>query len=265
MKNIINRRLIARIFVFLILFSIIPILYVFAIGIGIDYSDGIPEERPCIQIKGIDMEALLKTTASNHLLDDFPYDAYLASGRYCSLSAIKSDLEALDSLNPTETRLNQDILAITLTEKLEEEIAESFLQFNPDSMIQLLQWANQFNIYKELDSTHGDLFEMIYFHWLNFISNKLGGYYQEDSSIKYDYKFKYLVSTCKSKQFSPPIGNTNLEKVVNYMIDKQYSYLFFRFWNNTGLLFKIGLLMLFTLGFYSAYRTIDLHIKALKK
>jgi len=96
---------------------------------------------------------------------------------------------------------------------------------------------------------------------MGFISSQLGRHYDNDSSVKFDFKFKYLQSICESKRFAPAVGMSNVEKVVEYTLGEEYDYLFNRFWNGTGVFIKgIIIILLFTF-IYMLYCTYQYSFK----
>ena len=105
------------------------------------------------------------------------------------------------------------------------------------------------------------VYGIAYEHWMNFISNKLGEYYENTPGIKYDYKFKYLTSVCRSKMFLPPTGNATDEKIVNYLSEQKYAYLFNRFWNGTSIWIKLLFSLLAVIVLYSIYFTVKSKFK----
>ena len=79
--------------------------------------------------------------------------------------------------------------------------------------------------------------------------------------IKYDFKFKYLVGFCQSRQFSPPIGMSSGEKIVAYVIEGKYAYLFNRFWFGTGWMFKFLLTAALAVTAYAFFCLFKVHLK----
>lgn len=214
--------------------------------ISVDYTTSIPVEQVCNNEKSYFIADHLKNINKTNLLDSFPYHWYVDSAGRCNINSIKKDLEVLDSVNPAGIGGdNQQILSIALTNKLEEKIKPEFEKYNPDGLIKVLQWAEKFNYYSDIEEKNATLYQVIYTYWLTFISNKLSDYYKIDQSLKYNFKFKYLNARCKEKQFGAPINNSNTEKIINNLIENNWTYLFSRFWNDSDILIKlIGLIAL---------------------
>ena len=152
----------------------------------------------------------------------------------------------------------QEQYSIKLTNDLEKQLAPKFINYQPDSLLVLLQWAESFKYYAEVDANHQMLFEVINTFWMNYIANKLNTYYQANNDIKHTFKFKYLRSSCMAQQFNVPINNTSSEKVLGYFTESKYSYLYDRFSNGTSFLFKASLFLLVLitlLSYFALFRS----------
>jgi len=225
-----------------------------------DYSSEIPQENVCPSKTAFRLEQHLTSPDLSALQDKFPYQTYIDSADLCDINAICNDLALLDSLNPQDPALNREVMLTALTSALEQKIAPSVATYKPDSLIQLLHWAGRFNYYKDIDKKNARLFKITHRHWLNFISNKAGAYYDQRPAVKHDFKFKYLVTTLKAKNYTPAIGNTNDEKIVNYFVESKYTYLFNRYWKGTGFLFKLAGALLTFIVFYGFYCILKVHL-----
>ncbi len=240
--------------------AILAIVVVFVLYriVKADYSVEVPADKECPPDKSAGILRFIKQTDTADVVASFPYKSFLDSTSFCNIRSIRSDLSVLDSCFKTSPNVGLEIYVKTLTEKLEERISPSFTHYNPDSLIALVQWAEKFDCYKDVDEHNTRAYKIIFRHWMNFVSNHLGKYYEANSSIKYDFKFRYLTAICQSKKFSPPLGDSNTEKVVTNLIDHKWAYLFNRFWNGTGLVFKllasVGL-MVTLYGFYCIFKT----------
>lgn len=237
------------------------IIWFFSVVITTDYSTNIPKEKPCSPERNFNLYSNLITIDKSNLIETFPYKTYLDSANRCDLNSISNDVAALDSVNPNEKSLNREIISIALTKKLEERIKPTFDSYNPDSLINIVQWAEKFNHYQEFDKANAKLYRVIYKHWINFVSNKLRVYYDNVPKHKYDFKFQFLVSICQSKNLSPPIGNTDKEKIIYNLIIKDYSYLFSKFWYDTSFNYKTLGLIFILITAYGYFCIIKTHFK----
>ena len=192
-------------------------------------------------------------------LEEFPYEIYLSKGNYCNIEAILRDLNYLSSLEVAGKSGSSDVLMDALTTHLEAKIGPSFDHYNPDSLIQLLHWANQFGHYANYPSDYQLEYSVVHGFWLDYIANKLFAYTEADASVKYAHKFIYLRYNCELQQYRAPIGKTRIEKVVDYFIESKYSYLFERLWNGTSWVFKLVIFLGLMLTGYAFYRTIQYH------
>jgi hypothetical protein len=205
-----------------------------------NYDSNISQEKPCPPRQDFQLARHLAGTNGSNLRERFPHQIYLDSADWCSPTGILQDLQALDAINPDSTHLNRELLTQSLTTELEKQWAPKFASFQPDTLIHVLHWAARFHDYKDVVSkADARVFRIVSRHWLTRASNYLAQISEKKPSFKYNFKFKYLVGVCQSKGCSPPTGNSNIEKTAGYFIEQNYSYLFNRFWNSTGLGFKI--------------------------
>jgi hypothetical protein len=228
-----------------------------------DYSSDIPQERDCPPSNGFEIKIHLPVAGinANTLLEQFPRIAYLDSAGWCDAASISRDLQQLDFVNPDSTSLNRELMIQLLSSDLQKRMIGVFNNYQPDSLIQILQWADKFSHYKEVDLPNAKVYRVVSRFWFNLVSNHLGKLAEERPSIKYDFKFKYLVSYCHAKTFSPPIGYSNIEKTINYFIDKNYSYIFYRFWNSTGWLIKLAVFFGLLLQVYAFWCVFKVHFR----
>lgn len=240
----------------IILIFFVSIFYIFYAAKAANYNNKIPIERTCTKLDSkLDFETVLENLDLSKPKEVFPYNAYLESENYCGAEAIKHSLESLNKVNPNQENTNRAILIHALTEKLEAKIATRFQEFNADSLIILLQWIDDFKTYEKIDTKNGALYGIVYEHWMGFIANRLGVYYENNPSIKFNFKYKYLQSVCQSKKFALAVGMSNSEKVTKYLLNQEYCYLFNRFWNGTGISVKLIFALLFSFFIYMLYCT----------
>jgi hypothetical protein len=207
-----------------------------------DYTD-IPVERPAPARQGFDWSSF-KNINQAEIRSSFPYDTYLASSNLWDIKSIRHDLAMMDTVNK-DPMMNQEILSIALTEKLSSKMESTFSRYNPDSLISLIQWAGKFEGWSEADEKNSMLFESIHTYWFNFVSNTLAAYYQNDFKVKYNYKFRYACDRLREKHFGTPIRGTYTEKVISHLLQKNWAYLFHKFWYATSPLYKCFIILLF--------------------
>lgn len=241
---------------------LVVFIWFFSILLKTDYNaTTLPKEETCPSPSSFCLSPSLKSINMENLKESFPYSIYLDSADWCNVNSIAKTVTNLDSINPEAQSLNREIISIALTQKLEERIKPTFVKYNPDSLISIIQWAEKFNQYQQFDKKNAKLYKVIYKYWINFVANQLGEYYQKEPKHKYDFKFQYVSSICQSKNLTPSVGNTNKEKIVAYVINKEYSYLFSRFWYGTSFVWKLVILLFLILTAYSYYCIFKLHFK----
>ncbi|MFK8101610.1 MAG: hypothetical protein AB8G15_03765 [Saprospiraceae bacterium] len=246
---------------FLLAGCLVAISYLLYVVQQADFSATIPTEMTCLTDNPFDFEVALNGLDLTKLNAAFPYEAYLASSDYCNAAAIENSLKKLNQLNPNQPEENSDILISALTNKLEARVEERFKNFNADSLIMIQQWVDEFFTYEKVKLENAAVYGIIYEHWMGFIAKQLGEHYDRQPAIKFRFKFKYLQSICQSKRFSPAVGKSNLEKVIDYSLGQEYGYLLNRLWNGTGFLIKLVFLLLFVIFLYLLYCTYQYNFK----
>jgi hypothetical protein len=226
--------------------------------ISIDNSSVIPEEKQCVQKPYFNLKNHIDSLNTGNLKADFPYEIYLDSANYCDIASIHKHLEILNTLN-RDAKENKKILVKALTEKLEEKIGSRFNTYQPDSIILMLNWVNKFQYYKDIDTNNLKLYRMVHRHWYNYFANKLSQYNDSDANLKYEFKFKYLLAMCQSKNYPPDIRNSSITKIIDNVVNNKWAYLFKRFWDGTGFLVKLLLSAAILFTFYSYYCVYKLH------
>ena len=214
-----------------------------------DYDANILAEQRC-QSKHFELTQYLAGIAPANLSQHFPYEFYLNSSNWCSADGIRATLAVLDSFRPDSLSENRELLFNALTIHLEKRWEKKFSNYQPDTLISLAHWVARFYDYQEaVDVNDAQVFRIVSRYWFVKLSNALSRFSEDDTSIKYSFKFRYIVAICQSKGFSPPISNSMLEKTLIYFMDQNYGYLFHRFWNSTDWKFKafsgLGLLTIF--------------------
>jgi hypothetical protein len=122
-----------------------------------------------------------------------------------------------------------------------------------------MQWAEKFQYYAEVDNQNKILFKVVYDYWLNFISDKLTNYSKENSDIKCEFKFKFLVAKCSERKYNIGVKVTSTEKVIDNLVRSKWGHLFDASWNQATLLQKIILLLFVIIFFYGFYCIILKH------
>lgn len=237
------------------------IAYVLYAMINTNYSASIPPEKECPSEDSISILRFVRQSSPDDPVATFPYDAFLNAASFCNIKHIQHDLNVLDSCFKNSQNIGKEIYVKALTEKLELRISKSFENPKLDSLITLAQWVEKFDCYKDIDETNARTYKIIYRHWMNFLSNHLGQYYETDSDIKYDFKFRYLIAFCQSKKYSPSLGDSMTEKVIANLLDHKWAYLLNRFWNGTGPAFKFATFAGLILTIYGFVCIFKIHLK----
>lgn len=241
------------------LFSVILLFAVLALSA--DYSTQIsPEDRCYFQGEHIPVDELLLPYNGTYLLDSTRACKYISNAALCDIPKIRKDIHALDSLF-NDGKTGKDIYIDLLTTQLLKRVEAGTSGNDLDSLTALVQWVARLDCLKDSDPEYGKVFRIVYRYWMNYISNQLGQYFEEDSGIKYDFKFRYLCAYCQSKKFSPPVGNSKMEKLAQYLTENQWVYIFNRFWYGTSVSAKFLAISVTLLTLYGYICIFLLHFK----
>lgn len=159
---------------------------------------------------------------------------------------------------------NRQLISVALTDSLFEHYNRQghFKTFNPDFLTHLFQWAEKFNSYSEIEQSNSLLYGSIYNYWGSKISNHLGTLSQTNTSLKYQYKFRFLQSRCDEKRFSVSAKVGQVEKVAYNLISHQWSHLLNASWNQAS---YIQLIVFFVFGVITVYGYFLIIKKILKR
>lgn len=174
----------------------------------------------------------------------FPFNKYVNERKKATISIIKWDKNLLDQKYPDNGNENNRILSIAYTDSLFEIEKNSFSTYNPDYLIELLQWTESFRYAALLDAENEILYASIFDFWLNKITSNLVAFSTENHSIKYDFKYKYLEAKCAEYGFTFGTKVSSLEKVIYNIVDSNWMHLFDASWNQTNTLQKLIFLLL---------------------
>ena len=216
-----------------------------------DYNDKMPVIKHEVKRNSFHIKNHINGLTSNNLLSTFPYNVFY------DINAIKESILEIDTIS-NDNMLSQQIVSIALTDSLLAYSKNKYENYNPDSLILLMQWVGKFKGYSEIDKANEALYQSVDDYWMNIIANKLKDYCKNDYWLKYDFKFKYLSGQLEMNGYNTSIGFNDSEKVLNNIIENEYSYLIKRFFTRTSFIIKILFLfgILLTLyGYFCIYIT----------
>jgi hypothetical protein len=226
--------------------------------VNADPSANIPQLEIVTDASAFDLATHIPNGAGYDVYKQFPYTAYLDSANIRNIRAIKRDLSILDTLTH-DPGSNRRTLSHALTEIRGGRLEYKFSEYQPDSLLVLIQWAEQFQYYAQFDQDNDIFYQSIYTYWLGFATNKLAVFSRQDPSLRHDFKFKYLVARCNEKKFSTPVKVSSFEKVLDNILYSNWGHLIHASWNQSSWLLKTGMLLFFLVtayGFFSLVKRI---------
>lgn len=222
----------------------------------IDYEDFSRKTR-VDEASYFDFSNYLNANNKNEVFK-FPTRQILDSVNFTNINELNKILEAIES---TKDRNLKNQLFATLTDSLVIQTNTYFVDYKPDSLLGIIQWAEQYKQYAKTDKTNKSIFMGLYDYWMQYSVNKLNDYNLKSNTLKYAYKFKYLKTRCNEQNYGTNVGFTTTEKVLNNVIDKDWAYLLNRFCIATSVSFKIIFYFFIFLTLYGYYCIFTLYIK----
>ncbi|MCP4521976.1 MAG: hypothetical protein GY827_09860 [Cytophagales bacterium] len=220
-----SKTLFIRLFIFIVIASSVGFL-ILSVD-NTEFKDVIIQNY---QEERLDISALSYDT--NDVYNSFPYKEFLQKINHADVRAISKYEEELTQRagNPF---VSQSVLSQALTNKLHLERTRDL-----DTLNAILVWADKYKVNEANSSSNALMYKSIHSHWYNYVANHLDELSKEKSSIKYDFKFRYLIRKCNENKFEVMGETSKIEKVVTNVIDQRWSYLFYRFWSSTSWKFK---------------------------
>ena len=214
-----------------VLLVIVGICLYFLISVKND--ENLPPIRSCSD--GIDSSGFIfqfKNIVDTNFEEKFPYQAYYLKERYNCLPTVKFDLNFLEK--KYTTLQIQKFMYHLYTDSLSAFLHDKFNQYKPDEYIKLFQWAEGFKYISIYDESKQNFYSSVSLYWMTYISHKLRDFSQEDNSLKYSFKFRYLRARCEEQGFAPPIQVSRVEKFVDNLLSNKYFHLFYSSWNQAS-------------------------------
>jgi hypothetical protein len=183
---------------------------------------------------------------------NLPEKEYLEHFNYCSLDWMERDLIYLRDSMGFGNDVKDSYFDLLTKVNFENYNIDS-LSFNATSIFNAIVMGERALIYSEQSEENRYFFKAMGRFWLNLSATKLTEICLNNPTLKYDINFKMLVDRCRQNQYNVEIKYVNSEKIVNYLINKEYTYIFNRFWYNTSVVTKCLILFLVTYTIYSYY------------
>jgi hypothetical protein len=176
--------------------------------------------------------------------------------------AKKSNYEVLiDSLNVLEIE-NFNIMLSTFyrhdslradsiikkyfTEIFYEKHRSSLENYNPDLLFRFYNFGNNLLIASKGDQRNFKLKKRIGNFWLDKVSEKLTEELRKDESLHYNFKFKFLTTSLAQQNRYSSTKDGNFKKIIEYISEKKWAYLYKRLIGSTSIIFKLSLITIIT-------------------
>ena len=234
--------------------------FVYVAGEGYKLNGMISLEK-CNKHTDFDLLNEIKSIDSSNIINDFPYNDYLKYSNYCDINNLLSHIQILDSMYHNTNEITIPILYTTLTDSLSKTFTKEHEVFNPQLLINQLYWAKNMKAYESYFVKYDLIFAIVYEYWMSHITNLLEIYFVDNKNLKYDFRFKLLLNECSLENYNISLGMRYHEKIADYLIQGKYSYIWSRFYNGTGWIVKVCIIILILFNLFCINFTLNNFIK----
>ena len=206
----------------------------------------------------------IKNIDSSEIVDKFPYRKYIEESGYCDINNISKHIIILDSNYNNHWDISMNTLLVAVTDSLKEYKSKELSEFNPQFLINKIEWAKKMKRYGECYPNNKFLFEVTYEFWMSEISSLMYKYNGQDSKIRYDFRYKYLVTCLSMDKYYVSFGYSKKQKIIKYLTEGRYMYIWNRIYKSTSLLTKsilVFLIFLTTFTYISTFKKMFLNLK----
>lgn len=241
--------------------SIIVVALFFSLGKA-NNDTYMPMQKAFDEDCNFNLKLKLKDTINNTIF--FPTKSYLDSGNYKNIGCIGNTLKELEELTKS-SMIGEQILSSVLTDSLLQRDSILFSLYNLDNLIYQMQWVEKFQYFAEIDTKHKLFFISVYDYWMSYIADKLAAFSRDSPSIKYAFKYKFLVAKCSERKYTVGVKVTAVEKVIDNIVRSKWGHLIDASWNQAKLTTKFLFAFIILIIIYGFYCIIHKHLLNEKK
>ena len=226
-----------------------------------DVSDNIPRLQLSTVTTPIDVSTCLQKKEDSSW--EWSGDKYLDRLPAPGIGDVKYALAAMDRVTH-DTIFNRRTLSATLTQERVKRMAGALGRYTPDSLLALIQWAEQFQYYAAFDPADQIFYQSVFGYWLNIVATSLTTASEQTPRIRHDFKFKYLMTRCKEKNYTIGVKVTSFDKFIENILYGNYGHLVHSTWNQSSWVLKLLFLLvgiLLVLGSTTAIKYLRTLIK----
>jgi hypothetical protein len=165
------------------------------------------------------------------------YKKYIDSNNVFDIKTLELQL---NDFNKIDSNLNyQSEFFKYLSDSVFQIRSKLFLEYNPEFLNNVTFFAIELNNCSKLETKNKILYEALSQFWFQKISETLSNASKENNNIKKTDKFRYLITILGNYQYFPSVFVSDKEKVVKYIKENNWEYLFRRFYGGTSIWFKL--------------------------
>ena len=194
--------------------------------------------------------SLLFQTIKNKKSSNKLFNSFINEQAYSQPLALES------FINKNLIQAENDIanVAYTLITDSVYKIEFDSLTYNPDTIFNLLLWADDFYHFRSSDTSQLSIvYQAVNSFWMNKITDCVKSACEQNPNLKYDKRFYVILKLLDAKKYSIGVKYSSFEKFIDNLVKNNYAYILNRLIIETSWLTKILLILLIVLIFIGNY------------
>ena len=135
------------------------------------------------------------------------------------------------------------------------------ISYDSKYILEKFDWVRSMKFYSQINKKNKYLFLGIYDRWMQKIVWTLTKELKNNNTIKYNNNFKIIAAQCKLEGYYVPQKKSSFEKVVDYLSDGRYTYIFKRLSSEINIYILIFLIIISAFNIFCIYFTLKRIIK----
>jgi hypothetical protein len=199
------------------------------------------------------------------LLERFPYGEYLCEGQFKPVNQLKEDIDLIGIKYPNLPFAGQYVVATALTEKLYDINRHTFIQYQPDTLLAFLEYAERVKISGNFDTANAAAYDVIYQFWFEKVAQLMSSFQARNNDLRQDFTFRFIDTKLGRNRFLTNIRESRIEKFIHNVKSGNWAHVASATWNDLSLLWKGVLAGGILLTFYAYFYLFIGLLKTLKK
>lgn len=202
-----------------------------------------------------------KALTAESAVDSFPYELYLSNINEIKGITLGRERKQLDSL-----KFNGRLIVYKLyTSYLRTFENKKQADFTPAYLQEKINLGQAFMNYADNEEHDPRLFSAIGTFWLEYVNQIIADTVATNPKLAYQREFNYTILRLRENKFAPSMPpESNSEKLITTVAEKEWGHLFERYMERTGAWMKLATLfsgLIFCVGLFSLLKFSTLRLK----